>query len=73
MPTLDEMRRVGDLCNGRDRCAFTPGPDFFGRNVDCGWFANPPGSWIDWRCNGNGNHMIVNNNFEDAPAVWWFG
>ena len=59
--SLDEMRRVGELCDGKERCQFIPGQGFFARYVDCGpwsWAS----LWISWRCNGNGDNMIVNNN-----------
>ena len=64
MPTEDEMRRVAEICNGKERCQFVPGPLFFGRNVNCGW-NKYPATWVDWRCNGNNNQMIIKHNFQD--------
>ena len=62
MPTNDEMQLVIDLCEGKQRCQFQPGPVFFNRTVNCpGGFS---GSWVDWRCNGSDDQR-VQNNFED--------
>ena len=59
--TPEEMRRVGELCNGRERCQFVPGPEFFQRFADC--WPDHAKTWMTWRCNGNEDRMIVNNNF----------
>ena len=67
MPTNDEMQLVIDLCEGKQRCQFQPGPVFFNRTVNCpaeqyDWISG--GSWVDWRCNGSDDQR-VQNNFED--------
>ena len=43
----------------------------FGREINCP--GKSPASWFDWRCNGNGNQMNVNNNFADMPPMMMGG
>ena len=71
MPTNVEMQLVRDLCEGKQRCQFQPGPVFFNSTVNCpaeqyDWILG--GSWIDWRCNGSVNQTVQNNFADQLPA-----
>ena len=62
-----EIKLVQDQCDGKERCQFTPGPDFFKTSIYCG-----PGkftkTWMTWRCNGNNNKMVNGNNNIDKKS-----
>ena len=62
MPRPEEMQLVKNLCDGKERCSFTPAPSFFGAR-GCG---GDKKTWINWQCHGG---IPIERNIDGPPMV----